>query len=98
MYLENNNVRITSYFHRETLFRAKVFSEYLVCGYTNATPPRTVEKMFVSKPQNLLGSFHLTMIIFVLVEYFAIFSRLSDALNIKMMFTWPVLCISFGLR
>ena len=39
--------------------------------------------------------------IFVSVEYFAIFcvltmilSRLSDALNIKMMFTWPVLCIS----
>ena len=39
--------------------------------------------------------------IFVLVEYFAIFcvltmilSRLSDALNIKTMFTWPVLCIS----
>ena len=39
--------------------------------------------------------------IFVSVEYFAIFcvltmilSRLSDALNIKTMFTWPVLCIS----
>ena len=57
--------------------------------------------MLVSKPQNLLGSFHLIYIIFVLVEYFAIFcvltmilSRLSDALNIKTMFTWPVLCIS----